>query len=202
MFSGIIEEIGRVSAAVLKPGLLTLTIECDACMEGLRIGDSLSVNGVCLTVCSFTGDSFTVEVIPETLSKSNLGALLPGSNVNLERSLTLETRIGGHFVQGHTDGTSEVLTIAPEGESLKMWFAIPQAWAGYFIPKGFVAIDGMSLTLVDVSDETFSICFIPHTQNQTIVQYYRVGTCVNIEIDHLTKTVVHIVNQRMSHGYR
>lgn len=198
MFSGIVEEIGFILSSLRREGLLTLTIGADKTLDGICIGDSISVNGVCLTVCSSTESSFTVEIILETLSKSNLGALEPEAIVNLERSITPTTRIGGHFVQGHIDTTVNILDIDNEGEALKIWFSIPEKWKDCLIPKGFVAIDGMSLTIVDVLEHEFSICFIPHTQVNTVVKKYHVGTAVNIEIDHLTKTIVHIVNQRMA----
>lgn len=198
MFSGIVEEIGLVKHVVRRPGLLSLTIAADLSLDGLSIGDSMSVNGVCLTVISYDTECFTVEVIPETLKLTNLGDLAVGSQVNLERSITAATRIGGHFVQGHIDTASPILRIEPEGEALKVWFQKPATYGECFIPKGFIAVDGMSLTLVDILPEEFSICFIPHTQQRTIVQHYAAGQKVNIEIDHLTKTVLHIVKQRIT----
>lgn len=199
MFSGIVEEIGLVKKVDPQPGLLTLTIEAKLCLEDLKIGDSIAVNGVCLTVCHFDSHSLTVQAMPETLKRTNLGALVLGAKVNLERSITAATRLGGHFVQGHVDTTVNLMHLAKEGESLKVWFEKPQPYAACFIPKGYIAIDGMSLTLVDVQPKAFSICFIPYTQWHTIVSDYNLGRKVNVEIDHMTKTIVHLVNQRKVH---
>lgn len=196
MFSGIVEEIGIIDSADHQPGLSTLWIRGDVSLQDMKQGDSISVNGVCLTVCDFTESRFMCQAIPETLRLTNLGDLQRGSWVNLERSILPTTRIGGHFVQGHVDGTTTIQRIESEGESLKVWFTKPLSYNDCFIPKGFISLDGMSLTLVDVTPEAFSICFIPHTQAATIVQNYQGGTKVNVEIDPITKTVVQILNQR------
>ncbi len=198
MFSGIVEEMGHIVGIDQQPGIVTLQISGSLCCEDLKIGDSISVNGICLTVCSLISDVFVVQAIPETINRTNLGSLKKGDIVNLERSITASTRIGGHFVQGHVDGTTTINKIDQEGDSLKVWFKRPQFYHECFIPKGYIALDGMSLTLVDVLPDEFSICLIPHTQISTIVKNYQVGTHVNLEIDHITKTVVHII--RSSHG--
>lgn len=200
MFSGIVEEMGCIIKMDLQPGLLTLDIEAQACLERLMIGDSLSVNGVCLTVCNLKQNIFMVEAIPETLKLTNLGGLKVGDKVNLERSMTPLSRIGGHFVQGHVDGTATINRIEAEGDSLRIAFQKPSIYQDCFIPKGYIAIDGMSLTLVKTEHEEFEICLIPHTIKNTIVQFYNVGTKVNVEIDHMTKTIVHVINQRRSNG--
>lgn len=200
MFSGIVEEIGKVKSVIQRAGLLTLVITAKTALEGVVPGDSLSVNGVCLTVCHLGPGEVTVEVIPETLRLTNLGDLQVGDPINLERAITPMTRIGGHFVQGHVDGTATILRLEPQGESLKVWFQQPAFFRDCFIPKGYIALDGMSLTLVDTRAEAFSVCLIPHTQQKTIVQLYKLGTKVNVEIDHMTKTIVHIINQRIPYG--
>lgn len=200
MFSGIVEEMGCIINLTAQSGLLSLDIASVKCMVDLSVGDSISVNGVCLTICAKKKNSFTVEAIPETLKLTNLGVLKVGEKVNLERSITASSRIGGHFVQGHVDGTTSIKRIEHEGNSLKMWFHKPSFCQECFIPKGYISIDGMSLTLVDIGIDEFSICLIPHTQKNTVVQDYQIGTRVNVEIDHITKTVVHIMNQRSSHG--
>lgn len=196
MFSGIVEEIGCVKSVEHKAELSTLWIKASVCFEDTKIGDSISVNGTCLTVCEMDIDSFMFQAIPETIKLTNLGLLVTGMNVNLERSITPATRIGGHFVQGHVDGKTRISSIESEGDSLKVWFEKPEFLNECFVPKGYIAIDGMSLTIVDVTQNAFSICFIPHTQAVTIVKNYKPGTWVNIEIDHITKTVVQILNNR------
>ena len=193
MFSGIIEETGVISALDSQPGKLVLTITASLCLEGLRIGDSIGINGVCLTVITFDCATFTVEAIAETLRLTTLAAFSVFDPVNLERALRASDRIGGHFVQGHVDDVATIDAIEKDGDSLKVWVTKPERWADCFVPKGFITLDGMSLTLVDVTPHHFSVCFIPHTQRETIVKHYQVGTKVNVEIDHITKTVVNLV---------
>lgn len=195
MFSGIVEEMGIVESKDEQPGKLVLRISCQRCLNDLEIGASIAINGVCLTVITHDETSFVVEAIPETCRRTNLAQLYPGSFVNLERALLASSRIGGHFVQGHVDETVQIQRMASEGDALKIWFTKPSFWKDCMIPKGFIAIDGMSLTIVDVLEAEFSICFIPHTQAVTVVKTYQVGTLVNIEVDHLTKTIVTIINQ-------
>lgn len=199
MFSGIVEELGIIREVKDQSGVLSLVIQGEKCLQEAKNGDSISVNGVCLTICERTSDTFRFQAIPETLKRTNLGQLGVESRVNLERSITPLSRIGGHFVQGHVDGTTVIQHIEPEGDSLKIWFQKTSLYQDCYIPKGYIAIDGMSLTLVDCTPHAFSICFIPYTQAHTIVQQYQVGTVVNVEIDHLTKTISQLINERMSH---
>ncbi len=200
MFTGIVEDIGAVTAAVHGQGKSVLTIRSPRCVDDMSVGDSIAVNGVCLTVTTFTHDDFTVEAIPETLRLTSLGQLKEGDTVNLERAATAATRIGGHFVQGHVDGFTTIAKMEPDGDAIKTWFQKPDFYADCFVPKGYIGIDGMSLTIVDVTKDMFSICFIPHTQSVTVVKNYHPGTRVNVEIDHITKTVDHILRQRGLHG--
>ncbi len=192
MFSGLVEEIGRIVVCDHKPGKLVLSIDGPKVTQDAGIGDSIAVNGVCLTVVALEGTVFLVEAIPETLDRTNLGHLKINTKVNVERSLSVNGRFGGHVVQGHIDGVCEIVRLEPEGESLKIWFSISEGLKKYVISKGYVAIDGMSLTVVDVipASNLFSICLIPHTKNVTIAGYYHVGTVVNFEADILTKTTV------------
>lgn len=200
MFTGIVEDIGAVKTATHGTGKSVLTIHSPRCVDDASVGDSISVNGVCLTITQFTHDDFTVEAIPETVRLTNIGLLKEGDTVNLERAATASTRIGGHFVQGHVDGFTTIAKMEADGDSIKTWFEKPEFYRDCFVPKGYIGIDGMSLTLVDVTKDMFSICFIPHTQQATIVKNYRPGTRVNVEIDHITKTVDHILRQRGLHG--
>lgn len=196
MFSGIIEEVGEVSEAIREPGLLTLRVQARICLEDTKVGDSISVNGVCLTVCHITHEFFSCQIIPETLKRTNLAKLSLGSKVNLERSILPTTRIGGHIIQGHVDGITSIKRLEPEGESLKIWFHKPDFWKNCFIPKGSICLDGMSLTLVDSLPHEFSVCLIPYTKTNTIVNNYYLGEIVNIEIDYISKTLSQIMSQR------
>jgi riboflavin synthase len=195
MFSGIVEEMGVIQSRQKQAGKLVLRVSCYKCLSDLNLGDSIAINGVCLTVVAHNETTFVVEAIPETCRLTNLVQLNLGAQVNLERAISASSRIGGHFVQGHVDGTTQIKRIEPEGDSLKVWFEKPKSWKECVIPKGFIAIDGMSLTVVDVLEDQFSICFIPHTQAVTIAQKYQVGTTVNLEVDHLTKTIVTVIKQ-------
>ncbi|RME13368.1 MAG: riboflavin synthase [Ardenticatenia bacterium] len=198
MFTGIVEEVGRVVAIEHHEGRSVLTVQAQTVLEGTRIGDSIAINGTCLTVTALTPTTFTVEMVPETLRRTNLGDLVVGSGVNLERSLTPHSRMGGHFVQGHVDGTGEVRHIRTEGDSRVVLFSAPENVLPYIVPKGFIAVDGVSLTVVERLDDGFSVAFIPHTLAHTIAGEYREGTRVNLEADILGKYVANIVKQYMT----
>lgn len=189
MFSGIVEEVGRVVAVERREGLTVLEIEAHTVLEGTQVSDSLAVNGVCLTVTALTPRSFTVELAPETLRRTNLGRLKVGDPVNLERSLAVGDRIGGHFVQGHVDDVGTVKEQWQDGESIMMVFTAPERVHRYVVPKGFIAVDGVSLTVVERLPDGFSVAFIPYTLAHTIAGTYRVGTLVNLEADILGKYV-------------
>lgn len=205
MFSGIIEEKGKVRQAIHQLDGSILSLESSLCLTDMKIGDSISVNGICLTVCKRTEEDFTVEVMPETINLTTLGQLKPGDFINLERAITAQARVGGHWVQGHVDGTTPISKIQQEGCALKVWFEIMEPYNTHFIPKGFITIDGMSLTIVDVTPQHFSVCLIPHTQQVTIAKNYDVGQIVNVEIDHITKIVISLLislnNQGAIHGF-
>lgn len=187
MFTGIIEEIGIIKAIVKTLMGLQFFIGCKALLKDLKVGDSISVNGTCLTVTGFNEEGFYVEAVAETLRCTNLGALEQNSLVNLEAAMTLQKRIGGHLLQGHVDGVGEVTEIKPEGSAWLVSIAFPKKLRPYLINKGFIGIDGMSITIIDVKDERLQVTLIPHTQTVTISQHYRVGTQVNIEVDMLAK---------------
>lgn len=189
MFSGIVEEMGHVRRLVRRSGLAVLEVEASRVLEDVRMGDSIAINGTCLTVTAFAQDHFTVEMTPETLRRTNLGELQPKQPLNLERSLPADGRIGGHFVQGHVDGVGRVTGLHPEGDSRVVTFAAPEEVQRYVVPKGYVAVDGMSLTVVDRLDGGFTVAFIPHTLAVTIAGEYEVGTPVNLEADILGKYV-------------
>ena len=196
MFSGIVEDMGIVTQVDHYKDKSVITVQVQKYVDTVAIGDSISINGVCLTVVRILKDYFVFEAMPETLRLTNLKKITTGDCVNVERAITAATRIGGHFVQGHIDGTSTIESIEQDGCALKIWFTKLDSYKDCFIPKGYIAIDGMSLTLVDTTPELFSICFIPHTQSVTVVQNYRVGTQVNVELDHIVKTVALVLQQR------
>ncbi len=198
MFSGIVEEVGVVVEVDHQPDKSVLVIQVETCFVGVIVGDSLSVNGVCLTVCQRRMKRFVCEAMPETIRLTSLGSLSVGDLVNVERAMTSLTRIGGHLVQGHIDGKTTIESIEADGCALKIWFKKLDQYKDCFIPKGYVAIDGMSVTIVDVLNDSFSVCFIPYTQSVTIVKNYRVGMQVNIEVDHIVKTIALMLNQRES----
>ena len=192
MFTGIVEEVGRVEA--VDDG--ELTIAAAEVLQELAVSDSICVNGVCLTVTETSARAFSLDVVPETLRRSNLGALTPGNGVNLERSLTPNGRMGGHIVQGHVDGTASVTSIEPDGEAIIMHFSAHPDVMRYVVEKGFICVDGTSLTIVDCGDTSFSITLIPYTRENTIFGSRRPGDKVNIEVDILAKYVERLLAAR------
>ncbi len=185
MFTGIIEELGTVQTAGAK-----LTIECTKVLDDLTEGASIAVNGVCLTAVGLTGDSFCADLAPETLRRSNLGELRVGSRVNLERPVTPTTRLSGHIVQGHVDGTGELLALDAIGED-NWWLRIrvPAELERYLVFKGSVAIDGISLTIAAIEGSEVAVTIIPHTYRNTTLGGYKAGARVNLECDVLAKHV-------------
>ena len=189
MFTGIVEEIGTVKNKVNKGQTLVLTIQAKKILEDVHLGDSISINGVCLTVTSFTKDEFTVDVMPETYQSTNLKMLSNHHKVNLERAMAANGRFGGHIVSGHIDGTGEILAIKPLENAVTYKINIPSAYSKYCLPKGSITIDGTSLTIFKVENEVISISLIPHTRFYTILGSKNVGDPVNIEFDLLGKYV-------------
>jgi len=197
MFTGIIEEIGKVTS-IRRQGsqAMQLTIGAKKVLEKVQLGDSIAVNGVCLTVTRYEpGQWFEVDVMPETMKSTNLGQLQPGSPVNLERAMTPESRFGGHFVSGHVDATGRVVRRDAIANAVLFEFAAPESFLKQLVPKGSVAVDGISLTVVDVKADRFGVSIIPHTLEQTILQFKRVGDTVNLEADMLGKYVRHYLEQ-------
>ncbi len=189
MFSGIVEEVGMVERMTERPGGATLTIRAHTVLEGTKVGDSIAFNGVCLTVVRFDATTFDVELAPETLRKTCLGVLQTGDEVNMERSLAANGRLGGHIVQGHVDSTADIIAMQPDGEGVMMTFRAPLSMMKYIVSKGYIAIDGMSLTVVDTGPDWFTISFISHTRAVTVVRHYQPGRQVNLEVDILGKYV-------------
>jgi len=185
MFTGIIEEVGAVRSA--SGG--KLRIAAAKVLEGTDPGDSIAVNGACLTAIEIDRDGFTVEVMPETLRRTSLGKLRPGAKVNLERALAVGGRLGGHFVQGHVDGTGKIQSLTPEGDAILMRVSAPPQIIRYAVEKGFIAVDGVSLTVFDCDTSSFSVSLVTFTREHTTLGERKPGEDVNLEIDIMAKYV-------------
>lgn len=198
MFTGIVEELGRVSDLSERPGATWMQVEAQVAHEQTQIGDSIAVNGVCLTVVDIDGPRLAFEAVPETLRRSNLGRLEVGSRVNLERAVRGHRPYGGHYVQGHIDSIVEVVQREPEGEAVNLTFRMEPAYARYVVPKGYVAIDGTSLTVVAVEGDTFSVTLVPHTQTAVVFGQAEPGYVANFEVDVMAKYVERLVDTRLA----
>jgi len=189
MFTGIIEEMGTVKALRRDAGAGRLSLAAATVLDGTAIGDSICVNGVCLTVIEMGKNEFSADVAVETLRVTNLGELRPGTKVNLERALQLSARIGGHLVSGHVDAVGRLREKRDEGNGWRISFDAPEPVLRYVIKKGSIAIDGISLTVAEVDRSGFSIAMIPHTANLTTLGYKAAGDSVNLEADIIGKYV-------------
>jgi len=196
MFTGIIEELGRVREVESRGEDARIIVEARTVTEDSKNGDSISVNGVCLTALDVTPDSFAADVSKETLFRSTLGRLQAGSPVNLERAVTPETRLGGHIVQGHVDATGKFLSSENHGDSWTFRFAYPKEIAQYLVFKGSVAVDGVSLTIANLTDDHFEIAVIPKTLELTNFSQLKPGDEVNFEADVLAKYVERMLGAR------
>jgi len=195
MFTGIIEELGTVRSIEGGREGVRLTIEARGILADIRRGDSVAVNGVCLTVTEHTETAFAVDVMAETLAKTNLGRLRRGARVNLERALRLGDRLGGHLVTGHVDGVGTITGRERDGMATVFAVRAPQEVAQYLIPKGSVAVDGISLTVVDVRGDVFTVSIIPHTAAVTTLGFKQPGDTVNLEADVVGKYVAHLLRR-------
>jgi riboflavin synthase len=189
MFTGIVEELGVVEGLEEQTDAIRLTVRGPHVVTDARLGDSISVNGCCLTVAERDGETFTADVMRETLDKTSLGALEPGSRVNLERAVTATTRLGGHIVQGHVDGTGEVLSRTPSEHWELVELSLPDALARYLVDKGSITVDGISLTVVEVKEGSFTVSLIPETLARTPLGFKQPGARVNLEVDVIAKYV-------------
>lgn len=196
MFSGIIEDLGTLVAVKPSDQGAIVTIRTALPVDQIAIGESIAVNGVCLTVIERGAERFTMEVSAETLRRSILGALVPGDRVNLERSLTLNKLLGGHLVMGHVDGVGHIVSILPEGDSSIFTFEAPAEQTRYMIEKGSVAVDGISLTIFGVERRRFSCALIPHTLKMTTLGLKGPGAAVNLEADLIGKYIEKFVAER------
>ncbi len=193
MFTGLIEECGQLTALTRHGQGARLNVRAGLVSQDVRIGDSIAVNGCCLTVCAHEGDSLEFDLLQETLERTNLGGLSPGASVNLERALAVGGRLGGHFVQGHIDGTSRVLRFEAAGADHRLEIALPAESARYVAFKGSIAIDGISLTVAEVGATSFVVWLIPHTLAATNLHARQQGDVVNLEFDLLAKYVERLV---------
>lgn len=196
MFTGIIEEIGQIKNIRKTAQDYEVTIAAQKVLTDVQLGDSISVNGICLTVTSFTAASFQVDVMPETIKATNLGQLASGSPVNLERAMSANGRFGGHFVSGHIDMTGEIVERKQVANAIYFWIRTRTDMLKYIVPKGSVAVDGISLTVVDVLEDRFSISIIPHTLTETVLGFRKAGDQVNIECDMLAKYMDRLLQAR------
>ncbi|MCA9123981.1 MAG: riboflavin synthase [Planctomycetaceae bacterium] len=189
MFTGLVEAMGEIVAIQSRPPGVRLIVRSPEIAHGLELGDSVAVNGCCLTVVEFNSEAFSFDAGEETLSRTNLGRLIQGSRVNLERSLQFGDRLGGHLVSGHIDAVGHLDQRHDDDDWSKFWFRVPRMLTRQMASKGSVAVDGISLTLVDVEEDRFSVALIPHTLQVTTLGQLQVGGEVNIETDLLAKYV-------------
>lgn len=198
LFTGIVEEMGTVASVGPVEDGFEMIINASVALDGIKLGDSIAVNGTCLTVTHFDQSSFCVGLAPETLRRTSLGEVTPGSYVNLERSLQPTSRMGGHFVQGHVDGTGTIVSLDREGDSLWVKVKTSADILRYIVPKGYIAVDGTSLTVVNVFDAelAFNFMLVAYTQQKIVVPLKTIGSKVNLEVDIVGKYV-----ERLLAGY-
>lgn len=189
MFTGIVEEIGHIRRIQRGDLWVALEISAKKVLNGVKLGDSIAVNGTCLTVTTFSSNSFTVDVMPETMKKTSLDSIKIGSPVNLERAMAAGDRFGGHFVSGHIDGTGTIEEMKPYGNAILVKIAASETILRYTIPKGSIAIDGISLTVVNTDSTSLTVSIIPHTLKETVLQFKNPGNIVNLECDMIGKYI-------------
>lgn len=200
MFTGIIEEQGTVVTLARGQGGARLTIGGGAHLTDLKVGQSIAVDGVCLTVAHRNAMSFTTDLSAETLERTTLGNLRPQSRVNLERPLKVGDPFGGHFVTGHVDGIGQIVRLESAGDSTEMWINFPAPLANHMTPKGSIAVDGVSLTFCNVSKDAFSVCLIPHTLAITTLGWKGPGSLVNLEVDVLSRYLERLLAGQTTRG--
>lgn len=196
MFTGLVEEVGECLWMKQTAQSVQITIVSKQISRGIRTGDSVAINGCCLTVASHRKEHLTFDALNETLRVTNLDKLRPQAPVNLERALAADGRLGGHFVQGHVDGTAGLLTKREKGTDLKLEIALPSRFARYVVSKGSIAVNGVSLTVAELSDSSFSVWVIPHTRKHTNLGTLAAGDTVNLEFDILAKYAERILGER------
>ena len=194
IFTGIVEETGKIESVANGNKSAIITIIADKVLKGTKIGDSIAVNGVCLTVTSISGNKFTADVMAETIRRSSLGTLKHGSKVNLERAMAADGRFGGHIVSGHIDGTGVIRSLEREDNAVWVEIETPDKLLKYIVEKGSIAIDGISLTVAKLTDDSFSVSVIPHTGEETTLLAKKPGDIVNLENDIVGKYVERLMN--------
>ncbi len=195
MFSGIVERLCKISSVKREKDFSTVEIDLEKFAEGIKIGDSIAVNGVCLTVAGMRKSRAKVEIMDETLKKTNLGILGKDDKVNIERPLKFGQRVGGHFVLGHVDFLGEIKKEIAGGKNKTLWISFPRRFRKFIGPKGCVSVDGISLTVVDVGKDEFSIALIPHTLKNTTLGFKGAGDKVNVELDYIAKVVFSLLER-------
>lgn len=201
MFTGIIQAVGSIAGIETRGGDLRLCIDAaDLGLDNCDIGDSIAVNGVCLTLVDFIKKGFAADVSLETIARTSLGSLKTGSRVNLEKALSMNTMLGGHLVSGHVDGLAAVTSIVEDGRSIRYSFKVPPSLQHYIAEKGSVTIDGTSLTVNHVDKNQFDVNIVPHTQQKTIFENYRVNTQVNLEVDIIARYLERLISGRENSG--
>ena len=201
MFTGIVQDVGHVQARETRGGDLRLVIACTRLdLSAVRVGDSISVQGCCLTATEVQGRSFAADLSRETLSLTTLGALAPGAPVNLEPALRAGDTLGGHLVSGHVDGIAEVTAVSGDARSRRLEIGVPPPLARYLAPKGSVAVDGVSLTINSVNQASFGVNIIPHTQTATTLGMLTVGARVNVEVDQVARYIESLLLPIRHHG--
>jgi len=195
MFTGLVEEMGEVAGIEERPGGRRLQVRAGEVLRDARVGDSLALDGCCLTVVECDERTFAVEVVPETLARTTLGAWRVGDRVNLERALRLDQRLGGHLVQGHIDGVGSVLAVAREGDGKRVTLGVPDELARFVAEKGSLAVDGVSLTVAACRGATCEIALIPHTLERTTAGAYAAGRRVNLEADLLARYAARLLEE-------
>ncbi len=197
MFTGIVQALGSVEQSEVRGGDIRLTIDCENLdLSRTRLGDSIAVNGACLTAIEFGEGSFSADVSVETMNKTSLGDLAVGSPVNLELALTLNDALGGHLVSGHVDGVGTMVEMQPDARSIRYRFEVDPALQHYIAAKGSVTIDGSSLTVNSIDENRFDVNIVPHTQRKTVFQYYQPGSRVNIEVDIIARYLERLLQGR------
>jgi riboflavin synthase len=200
MFTGIVEELGTVAAIEDQGDALRLTVRATTALDGTRLGDSISVNGCCLTVAAIEGDTWTADLMQETLDRTSLKGATPGDRVNLERAMTPEQRLGGHIVQGHVDGVGVVVRRDPSEHWDVVEISLPAHLARYLVDKGSITVDGVSLTVVEAGADRFTVSLIPETLARTTLGTRRPGDRVNLEVDVIAKYVERLLAPRRPEG--
>ncbi|WP_096201041.1 riboflavin synthase [Bacillus sp. FJAT-45350] len=200
MFTGIIEELGTIEKMSQTGDSIVMTIKGKKVLTDTNLGDSIAVNGVCLTVTSFTSSEFTVDLMPETVKNTSLRMLGRGSKVNLERAMAANGRFGGHFVSGHVDGVGEIVSKKSLDNAVYFEIKVPEELRQYFIQKGSVALDGTSLTVFGVTDNTITVSIIPHTLTETLMGEKGIGDIVNLECDVIGKYIEQFISRRFDNN--